>query len=35
MDIFRHKAAKTALKLKYTLAWIPFVAELWLWLRWR
>jgi uncharacterized membrane protein YsdA (DUF1294 family) len=33
MNIFRHKTAKTAFKLKYTLAVIPFAAEIWAWLR--
>ena len=35
MNVFRHKTAKTAFKLKDALGLIPFAAELWLWLRWR
>jgi uncharacterized membrane protein YsdA (DUF1294 family) len=35
MSLFRHKTAKTAFKLKYTLALIPFTIEIWAWLRWR
>lgn len=35
MNVFRHKTAKTAFKLKYALGLVPFAAELWLWLRWR
>ncbi len=35
MNVFRHKTAKTPFKLKYSLALIPFVAEIWAWVRWR
>ncbi len=35
MMIFRHKTAKWTFKLKYTLALIPFVAEVWAWLHFR
>lgn len=35
MNVFRHKTAKWSFKLKYALALIPFVAEVWAWLHWR
>jgi len=35
MIVFRHKTAKLTFKLKYALALIPFVAEVWAWLHWR
>jgi uncharacterized membrane protein YsdA (DUF1294 family) len=35
MNVFRHKTAKAAFKLKYALALIPFAVEIWAWLRWR
>jgi uncharacterized membrane protein YsdA (DUF1294 family) len=35
MNVFRHKTAKLTFKLKYALALIPFVAEVWPWLHWR
>lgn len=35
MSIFRHKTAKATFKLKYTLALIPFAAEIWAWWHWR
>ncbi len=35
MSVFRHKTAKLTFKLKYALALIPFVAEVWAWLHWR
>ena len=35
MNFFRHTTAKTPFKIKYSLALIPFAAEIWLWLRWR
>ncbi|HZQ47234.1 MAG TPA: DUF1294 domain-containing protein [Verrucomicrobiae bacterium] len=35
MNIFRHKTAKVTFKLKYALALIPFVAEIWAFLHWR
>jgi uncharacterized membrane protein YsdA (DUF1294 family) len=35
MNVFRHKTSKPPFKLKYTLALIPFAAEIWVWLRWR
>ena len=35
MNLFRHKTAKWTFKLKFTLALIPFCAEVWAWLHWR
>ena len=35
MKLFRHKTAKLSFKLKYALAFIPFVAEIWGLLHWR
>ena len=35
MNVFRHKTAKLTFKLKYTLALVPFGAEIWAWLHWR
>ena len=35
MNVFRHKTAKLTFKLKYGMALIPFVAEIWAWLHWR
>jgi uncharacterized membrane protein YsdA (DUF1294 family) len=35
MNVFRHKTGKVTFKLKYALALIPFVAEIWAWLHWR
>jgi uncharacterized membrane protein YsdA (DUF1294 family) len=35
MNFFRHKTAKWTFKLKYTLALLPFAAEIWLFLHWR
>lgn len=35
MNLFRHKTAKWTFKLKFTLALVPFAAEVWLWLHWR
>jgi uncharacterized membrane protein YsdA (DUF1294 family) len=35
MILFRHKTAKWTFQLKYALALIPFVAELWVWWQWR
>ena len=35
MILFRHKTAKLTFKLKYALAFIPFVAEIWAWRHWR
>jgi uncharacterized membrane protein YsdA (DUF1294 family) len=35
MSVFRHKTAKWTFKLKYTLALLPFAAELWVWWYWR
>jgi len=35
MSLFRHKTAKWTFKFKYALALVPFVAEIWIWLRWR
>jgi len=35
MMLFRHKTAKPSFKLKYSLALIPFAAEVWAWLHWR
>lgn len=35
MILFRHKTAKWTFKLKFTLALIPFAAEVWAWWHWR
>lgn len=35
MNVFRHKTSKWTFKLKYALAFVPFVAELWAWWHWR
>ena len=35
MIVFSHKTAKWTFKFKYALAFIPFAAEIWAWLRWR
>jgi len=35
MNAFRHKTAKLTFKLKYALALIPFVAEVWAFFHWR
>ena len=35
MILFRHKTAKWTFQLKYAFAFIPFAAEIWLWLHWR
>jgi uncharacterized membrane protein YsdA (DUF1294 family) len=35
MNVFRHKTAKLTFKLKYSLALLPFAAELWAWVHWR
>ena len=35
MIVFRHKTAKLTFQLKYVLALIPFIAEVWAWLHWR
>ena len=35
MNVFRHKTAKLSFKLKYALALIPFVGEVWAWQHWR
>jgi uncharacterized membrane protein YsdA (DUF1294 family) len=35
MIMFAHKTSKWTFKLKYTLAFIPFAAEIWAWHRWR
>jgi uncharacterized membrane protein YsdA (DUF1294 family) len=35
MSVFRHKTAKWTFKLKYTLALLPFAAELWAWWQFR
>ena len=35
MIMFRHKTAKLSFQLKYALALVPFVAEVWGWWRWR
>lgn len=35
MIVFRHKTAKWTFKLKYTLALIPFAAEIWVWWHYR
>jgi uncharacterized membrane protein YsdA (DUF1294 family) len=35
MKVFKHKTAKPSFQLKYVLAVIPFVAEVWGWLHWR
>ncbi len=35
MKIFQHKTSKWTFQLKYTLAVIPFAAEIWAWLHWR
>lgn len=35
MNLFRHKTAKWTFRLKFALALIPFVAEVWGWWNWR
>jgi uncharacterized membrane protein YsdA (DUF1294 family) len=35
MQAFRHKTAKLSFKLKYAVALIPFVSEIWAWWHWR
>jgi uncharacterized membrane protein YsdA (DUF1294 family) len=35
LKVFRHKTAKWTFKLKYALALVPFVAEIWAWWHWR
>ncbi|HTB85122.1 MAG TPA: DUF1294 domain-containing protein [Candidatus Sulfotelmatobacter sp.] len=35
MILFHHKTAKWTFKFKFTLALVPFIAEAWLWWRWR
>ncbi|MEY4388017.1 MAG: hypothetical protein RLY20_3300 [Verrucomicrobiota bacterium] len=35
MMFFRHKVSKWTFKLKFTLALIPFAAEVWTWWRFR
>jgi uncharacterized membrane protein YsdA (DUF1294 family) len=35
MLVFRHKTAKWTFKFKYTIALIPFIAEIWAWVHWR
>ncbi len=35
MKLFRHKTAKPTFKLKYALALVPFIAEIWAWQHWR
>ena len=35
MIVFRHKTAKWTFQLKYALALIPFIAEVWAWVHWR
>ena len=35
MTMFRHKTAKWTFKFKYTLALIPFTAEVWVWWHYR
>lgn len=35
MILFRHKTAKWTFKLKFALALVPFVAEVWAWWHWR
>lgn len=35
MQLFRHKSAKGTFQLRYALALVPFVAEIWAWLHWR
>ena len=35
MKLFRHKTAKWTFKFKYSLALLPFAAEIWAWCHWR
>ena len=35
MILFHHKTAKWTFKLKFALALVPFIAEVWLWWHWR